>query len=100
MRFTLDQAEIANFCRRHQIRRLSLFGSILRDDFGPESDVDVLVDFAPGKTPGLLGIVAMEYELAETLGLHRKVDLRTIHDLSPHFRDEVSGLAEELYAAA
>ncbi len=100
MRFTLDQAVIADFCRRHRIRRLALFGSMLRDDFGPESAVDLLVDFEPGKAPGLLGIVAMEYELAETLALNRKVDLRTIDDLSPHFRDEVSGLAEEIYAAA
>jgi len=100
LRFTVDKAKIADFCRRHHIRRLALFGSVLRDDFGPESDVDILVDFDPGKAPGLLGIVAMEYELAETLALNRKVDLRTVHDLSPHFRDEVSGLAEEIYAAA
>ena len=99
-RFTLDHAEIADFCRRHHIRRLALFGSILRDDFGPDSDIDILVDFATGQAPGLLGIVAMEYELAETLGLKRKVDLRTMHDLSPFFRDEISGRAEEIYAAA
>ena len=98
-RFTVDKAKIADFCRRQHIRRLALFGAMLRDDFGPESAVDLLVNFEPGKAPGLLGIVALEYELGETLTLNRKVALRTIHDLSPHFRDEVSGFAEEMYAA-
>ena len=89
---------VAEFCRRHHIRRLSLFGSILRDDFGPESDVDFLVEFEPGQTPGLFGISAMEIELSEMIG--RKADLRTAEELSRHFRDEVLREAEAQYASA
>jgi predicted nucleotidyltransferase len=79
--------QIAEFCRRNHIRRLALFGSILRDDFTPESDVDVLVEFEPGKTPGLLGMAGLEIDLSGIIG--RKVDLRTKEDLSRYFRDEV-----------
>jgi len=63
------------FCRRRQIRKLSLFGSVLRDDFGPQSDVDVLVEFEPGATVGYFELADMEAELSELLG--RKVDIRT-----------------------
>jgi predicted nucleotidyltransferase len=87
---------LAEFCRRNHIRRLSLFGSILRDDFGPESDVDFLVEFEPGKTPGLFGIAGMEIELSEIIG--RKADLRTAEDLSRYFRDKVLKEAELQYA--
>jgi len=93
---TVPQEEIAEFCRRHGIRRLSLFGSVLRDDFGPDSDVDVLVEFNPGATPGLFGLAGMEIELSEMLG--RKVDLNTAGFLSKYFRDEVIAEAEVQYA--
>jgi hypothetical protein len=88
---------IAAFCQRNHIRRLSLFGSILREDFGPDSDVDFLVEFEPGKTPGLIGIAQMEIELSEIIG--HKADLRTPEDLSRYFRDEVVREAELQYAS-
>lgn len=88
---------IADFCRRHHISRLSLFGSVLRDDFRPTSDVDVLVEFEPGHVPGLFGLARMERELSALLG-GRKVDLRTPQDLSRYFRDEVMATAEVQYA--
>ena len=93
----MPREKLAEFCRRNHIRRLSLFGSILRDDFGPDSDVDFLVEFEPGKTPGLFGIAGMEIELSEMLG--RKADLRTAEDLSRYFRDEVVRRAEPQYAS-
>lgn len=96
-RLDLPTAEIGDFCRRNHIRRLAFFGSILRDDFGPESDVDVLVEFEEGHTPGLR-FFAMERELTERLG--RKVDLHTPGFLSPYFRDEVLAEAEVQYEAA
>lgn len=85
---------IAEFCRKNHIRRLSLFGSVLRDDFRLESDIDVLVEFEPGKTPGL-DIVTMEWELSAIFG--RKVDFRTVSELSKYFRDEVLAEAEVMY---
>ena len=85
---SIPKAELAAFCRANGIRRLSIFGSALRDDFGPESDIDVLVEFAPDRTPGLLGIAGMEIELSALLG-GRKVDLRTPEDLSRYFRQEI-----------
>ena len=100
MRTTLeiDQTQIAAFCRRHHIRKLSLFGSVLHDDFGPSSDIDVLVEFEPDRVPGFFGIAHLERELAELLGVN-KVDLRTPEDLSRYFRDEVLAAAEVQYAA-
>jgi hypothetical protein len=95
---TIDRERIAEFCQRHRIRRLALFGSALRDDFGPESDVDVLVDFEPGARVGLIRLAGMEIELAAILG--RKADLHTAADLSRYFRDQVLAPAEELYARA
>ncbi len=92
-----DRGKLAQFARRHQVRRLAFFGSVLRDDFGPESDVDVLVDFDAGARIGLLGMAALELELAEIIG--RRVDLRTPQDLSRYFRDEILSTAEVLYAA-
>ncbi len=89
---------IADFCRKHGIRRLSLFGSILRDDFGPGSDIDVLVEFQPGARRGLFRLSGMEIELSALLG--RKIDLNTIGLLSRHFRDEVIREAEVQYDAA
>ena len=90
--------EIAAFCRRHHIRKLSVFGSVLRDDFGPDSDIDVLVEFEPGRTPGFFRLFDMEEELSAMLG-GRKVDLRTPEDLSRYFRDRVMAEAVVQYAA-
>lgn len=95
----VDRTRIAEFCRRHRIQRLSFFGSVLRDDFRPDSDVDVLVEFAPEHTPGFLRLARMERKLSDLIGC-RKVDLRTPEDLSQYFRDEVVASAEQLYAAA
>lgn len=92
-----DAERIAEFCRHNHIRRLALFGSILRDDFGPDSDVDVLVEFEPGVVIGW-NVVSIEEELAKLIGW--KVDLKTPGDLSRHFRDRVVSQAKELYAAA
>ena len=87
---------IEDFCRRHRIRRLALFGSILRDDFRPDSDVDVLIEFEPGCTPGL-AFFAIQDELSQLLG--HKVDLHTAGFLSPYFRDQVLAEAKEQYVA-
>jgi len=88
--------KIAEFCRRHHIQKLSFFGSILRNDFGPSSDIDVLVEFRPGFTVGLLAMAGLEIELTQMLG--RKVDLRTPPELSRYFRDEVLRDSEVQYA--
>jgi uncharacterized protein len=93
----LPRDRLDEFCRRNHIARLSLFGSVLREDFRPDSDVDVLVEFEEGHTPGFLGLARMEKELSEMLG-GRKVDLRTPHDLSRYFRDEVLDAAVVQYA--
>ena len=90
---------LAAFCKRHRIAKLSLFGSILRDDFGPDSDIDVLVEFEPQATVGLIKLAGIELELAQLLGADRPVDLRTPKDLSRYFRDEVVASAEVQYAA-
>ncbi len=97
-RISIDREKIAEFCRRHHIRRLALFGSVLRGDFRPDSDVDVLVEFEPGATAGFLRLAAMELELTEILG--RRADLRTAAELSRYFRDEVLREAEVQYVAA
>jgi len=88
---------IEEFCRKHHIKKLSIFGSYLREDFGPESDIDFLVEFDPEHIPGLLRIAGMERELSELLD-GRKVDLRTAQDLSRYFRDQVVASAEVQYA--
>jgi predicted nucleotidyltransferase len=93
----LPKEQIAEFCRRHHIRRLAVFGSALREDFGPESDIDFLVEFDGAFIPTLFDIVAMEKELSELLG-GRKVDLRTPEDLSRYFRDKVLAEAVVQYA--
>ncbi len=90
---------VAEFCQKNHIRKLSLFGSVLRDDFGPDSDIDVLVEFEPGKGPGFFGLARMERELSELLG-GRKADIRTPQELSRYFRDEVVASAELQYAAS
>jgi len=94
----IPKDRIAAFCRRNRIRRLALFGSVLRDDFGPDSDVDVLVEFEPGARVGLLRLAGMEIELGELLG--RKVDLNTPGFLSDYFREQVLAEAEVQYGAA
>ncbi len=88
---------IASFCRKHHIRKLALFGSALRDDFGPDSDIDLLVEFESGHVPGLR-FFALQDELSEILGRH--VDLNTPQDLSVYYRDQVLAEAEPLYVAA
>ncbi len=93
---TIPKEQIAEFCQQHHISKLALFGSALRKDFGPESDIDLLVEFEQGHTPGLFGIARMERELSVILG-GRKVDLRTPEDLSRYFRDEVLHDAEVQY---
>ena len=94
----VDRARLAEFCRRHHIRRLSFFGSVLGESFRPDSDVDVLVEFEPGHVPGLLTLAGLEIELSGLLG--RKADVRTAEDLSRYFRDEVVAKAQLMYAAA
>jgi predicted nucleotidyltransferase len=90
--FQRDQ--IVDFCRRHHIRRLAFFGSVLREDFEPDSDVDALVEFDPDHTPGL-AIFAMQAELSRIL--KRQVDLNTLHFISPYFRGQVQAEAEVVY---
>ena len=92
----ISREQIAEFCRRYHVRRFMLFGSVLREDYGPDSDVDVLVEFEPDHTPGL-AFFAMQDELSSLLG--KKVDLNTPRCLSRHFRDAVLREAEVLYAA-
>lgn len=94
----ISEQRIAAFCRKHHIRRLSLFGSILRDDFGPDSDIDVLVEFEPGCVPGLFRMAGLEIELSDILG--RRADLRTAAELSRHFREDVLTEAQTQYVAA
>ena len=88
---------VENFCRKHHIRKLSIFGSYLREDFNTESDIDFLVEFEPEHTPTLFDVAGMEIELSEMLN-GTKVDLRTAQDLSRYFRDEVLAHAEVQYA--
>lgn len=93
---SLPEKELQEFCQRNHVAKLSLFGSVLRDDFGPDSDVDVLVEFEEGHVPGFFGLARMEEELSGLVG--RKVDLRTPQDLSRYFRDEVIASAAVQYA--
>ena len=96
---SVSKDALAAFCREHGIKRLAVFGSALRDDFGPESDVDVLVEFEPDRIPGLLGVAGLELELSRLFS-GRKVDLRTPEDLSSYFRQEVLATAEVQFAQA
>lgn len=93
----VDDRLFREFARRHSIIKVAAFGSVLRRDFGPSSDIDLLVEFEPDRVPGLLTIAGMELELEQLLG--RPVDLRTYGDLSRYFRDQVRATAQELYAA-
>jgi len=94
-RVKLSKEQIAEFCRKNHINKLAFFGSILRDDFRPDSDVDVLVTFDRSVPITLFDIAGMEIELTEMIG--RKVDLRTPGDLSKYFRDQVVAKAEVQY---
>ncbi|MBN2305191.1 MAG: nucleotidyltransferase family protein [Anaerolineae bacterium] len=94
-KITLPQDILAAFCQQYHIRRLSLFGSVLRDDFGPDSDIDVLVEFEPGHTPGLITLAGIEIELTDLVG--RQVDMRTPGDLSRYFRQDVLDHAQVQY---
>ncbi len=96
-RIAIDGRRIAEFCQRHHVRKLALFGSVLRDDFGPASDVDVLVEFEPGHVPGF-AFVEIQEELSAILG--RNVDLHTPGSLSRYFRDRVVREAQVQYVAA
>ena len=92
-----DTEIIADFCRRHHIRKFAFFGSVLTERFSPESDVDVLVEFEEDHVPGFFALTAMEDELSGLLG--RKADLRTPEDLSVYFREQVLQHASVQYAA-
>lgn len=96
---TISREQIASFCQKHGIRRFAIFGSALRDDFRPDSDVDVLVEFEPERIPTLFDLADMERELSDLFG-GRKVDLRTPGDLSRYFREQVIKEAEVHYASS
>jgi uncharacterized protein len=96
-RVSVDQERLAEFCQQNGVRRLAVFGSALRDDFGPASDVDVLIEFEPGRTPGLR-FFWMQEELSRLF--RRTVDLHTPASLSPYFRRRVLAEAEDQYVAA
>lgn len=96
-RLPVDGEKLADFCRKHGIRKLSLFGSVLKGTARPDSDIDLLVEFEPDRIPGLLALAGIEIELSRLLG-GRRVDLRTAQDLSRYFRDEVVRTAEVQYA--
>ena len=93
---SVSKLALAAFCQTYGIKRLAIFGSALREDFGPDSDVDVLVEFEPDRLPGLLGFAGMELALSE-LFTGRKVDLRTPEDLSLYFRRDALDTAEVQY---
>ncbi|MGH9599512.1 MAG: nucleotidyltransferase family protein [Terracidiphilus sp.] len=96
-RISVPEGHIRQFCERHSIRRLALFGSVLRDDFGPKSDVDVLVEFTPGHSPGLK-FFDLQDEASAIFGRH--VDLNTADFLSPFFREQALADAQDLYVRA
>ncbi len=96
-RLPIADEDLRRFCEKHGIRRLSLFGSTLKGTARAESDIDLLVEFEPGRKPGLLALAAMEEELSLLLG-GKRVDLRAAEDLSRHFREEVVRNAEVQYA--
>jgi predicted nucleotidyltransferase len=97
-KINIPKEKIADFCKQNQIRRLYLFGSVLRGDFGPGSDIDVLVEFEPGTRVGLIRLSGLEIELGDIIG--RKVDLNTPGFLSKYYRDQILGEAEVQYDAA
>ena len=94
---SIPPAILAAYCRRHHIRRLALFGSVLKDTARPDSDIDLLVEFEPGHEPGYIGLAAMQLELSDLMG-GRPVDLRTPAELSRYFRDDVLATAHDIYS--
>jgi hypothetical protein len=98
VRISIPKDKIADFCKQNQVRRLSLFGSILREDFGPDSDIDILVEFEPGTRMGLIRLSGLEIELGKIIG--REVDLNTPGLLSKYFRDQILAEADVQYDAA
>jgi hypothetical protein len=92
----IPREKLAEFCKHNHIRKLSIFGSALRENLGPDSDIDLLVEFDPDNIPGLIRLAGMENELSEILG--RKVDIRTAQDLSRYFRQDVIKSSEVQYA--
>ena len=98
LRIAVPEADLAALCRRHRIQRLALFGSVLREDFTPASDVDVLVEFEPGTRLSLFGMARIENDLSDLLGW--KVDLHEPQSLLPALRDRILGAAREVYVAA
>ena len=98
VRISIPEDRIAEFCIRNRVRRLSLFGSVLRDDFGPDSDVDILVEFESGTRIGLIRLSGLEIELGNIIG--RKVDLNTPGFLSKYYRDQIITEADVQYDAA
>jgi len=95
---SIPAVELVEFCQRHPIRKLSVFGSALRDDFGPDSDIDMLVEFEPGARISFFDMVTMEMELTDMMG--RQVDLRTPQELSRYFRQKVLDMAQVVYERA
>lgn len=93
----LSKDKIADFCKRNKITKLSVFGSSLRDDFRPDSDVDILVEFDSEARVGLMTLTRLENELSEIIG--RKVDLNTSGFISKHYREKVLAESEVQYAA-
>ena len=98
LKIDLPEDKIKEFCQRNRIRKLSLFGSVLREDFGPESDIDVLIEFEVEAHVGLITLAGMEIELSRILG--HKVEIHTIKGLNPQFRDQVLDMAEVQYEQA
>ena len=94
----IPKEKIAEFCRANHIRRLALFGSVLREDFTPDSDVDVLVEFEPDRRVGMITLAGVEIDLSQLLG--RRAEMHTAKGLDPYFRDEVLDLAEVQYEQA
>lgn len=97
LRIQVDRERLAAFCRENRIRRLAFFGSVLRDDFGPDSDVDVLVEFEPGTRLGYRYIRIMD-DLSQLIG--RRVDMMTPNSIRPAYRDEILSTARDYYVAA
>jgi predicted nucleotidyltransferase len=95
---SLPSKKVSSFCRKHHIRKLRLFGSVLRDDFGPDSDVDFLVEFEEGHIPSLFQLFDMEEEMTRLLG-GRRADMKTLEDLSVHMREDVLEASVVQYAS-
>ncbi len=98
MNLKIPKKQLNEFCKKNHITKLSLFGSALRDDFGSDSDVDMLVEFSPEARVGLVGFAGLELELSEILG--RKVDLNTPDSVNKYYREKVLAEAEVQYDAA